>query len=214
MNEDLFLADPSDQIISAKLESLNLITGPRVKEVFDEYFSDILTKEITKHSDFVKEMWDRYPEGGQPVTNGKVFEGLLATVLYLNKVLPLYQQPKLAFVPNVEFDFVAYSRESGPIVLSAKTSLRERYKQADLEGMMLRQVHRKAKSFLITLNVGEAKRVNEKIDEGKVLGLDRVVVATNPQFDELLEELKTYSYYEPEPVPMIRSPESKIIRAS
>ena len=159
-------------------------------------------------------MWGRYPAGGKPVTNGNVFEGLLATILYLNKILPLYQQAKLAFVPNVEFDFVAYSIEFGPIVLSAKTSLRERYKQADLEGMMLRQVHRKAKSFLITLNVEEAKSVNQKIGDGKVLGLDRVVVATNSEFDELLEELKTYSYEEPKPEPIIVSPMSKVIKAS
>ena len=76
------------------------------------------------------------------------------------------------FVPNINFDFLLYSREYGPVVLSAKTSLRERYKQADLEGMMLRQVHRNAKTYLITLNSDEAKSVNSKISNGQVLGIE------------------------------------------
>ena len=176
---------------------MNLISGDKVKEVFDKHFSDILTKEISKDSDFVSEMWERYPEGERGI-NGRVFEGLLATVLYGNKILPIYQQAKLAFVPNVQFDFVAYTGEFGPIVLSAKTKLRERYKQADLEGMMVRQVHRKTKSYLLTLDLlQEARRINKKIDEMQVLGIDRVVVAKNPEFDELIKELRSYSYQSP-----------------
>ena len=58
--------------------------------------------------------------------------------------------------------------------------------------MMVRQVHRKTKSYLLTLDVAEARRINKKIDEMQVLGIDRVVVAKNPEFDELIKELRSY----------------------
>ncbi|MCF6190568.1 MAG: hypothetical protein L3J51_08815 [Cocleimonas sp.] len=155
-------------------------------------------------SQFVNELWSRYkPES--PSLNGAVFEGILAAVFYRSAILPLYVQAKLLFVPNVDFDFVGYTKEYGPVILSAKTSLRERYKQADLEGMMLRQVHRRSKSFLITLNEVEAKSVNSKIKTGLVLGLDNVIVATNKEFDLLIKELKTYTYYKPEKMDVLTS---------
>lgn len=106
-------------------------------------------------------------------------------------------------MPNVEFDFTMYSKEYGPIVLSAKTSLRERYKQADLEGMMLRQVHRNAKTYLITLDENEANNVNKKIQNGQVLGINSVVTATSSKFDEVLKFLKTLHYIKPEKVEII-----------
>jgi hypothetical protein len=107
-------------------------------------------------------------------------------------------------VPNVDFDFILYSKEYGPIVLSAKTSLRERYKQADLEDMMLRQVHnRNAKTYLITLNDSEAKNINTKIENGQLLGIDSVITATKPDFDKLLEDLSSLTFYKPKKVEII-----------
>lgn len=64
---------------------------------------------------------------------------------------------KVAFVPNVIYDLMFYTSERGPICISAKTSLRERYKQADLEAIALKYVHRKALSYLVTLQTNEAK---------------------------------------------------------
>lgn len=184
--------------------SLQLISGDKVKELFDSLYTDILTKPFTSESAFVTELWGRYPQG-TPSLNGAVFEGILAAIFYRSNILPLFIQAKLSFVPNVDFDFVAYSEEYGPVILSAKTSLRERYKQADLEGMMLRQVHRKAKSYLLTLNKQEAKSVNNKIDDGRVLGLDKVIVATQPEFDQLILELKQLSYCKPEKIDVLTS---------
>jgi len=190
--------------VSEELQQLALISGKGISKIFDDIYSDILTYKYSSESAFISELWGRY-EANSVSLNGAVFEGLLATILYRSGVLPLFVQAKLSFVPNVDFDFVAYSREYGPVILSAKTSLRERYKQADLEGMMLRQVHRKSKSYLITLNVKEAASVNGKIGTGLVLGLDKVVVATEPSFDELIEELKLLNFYKPEKIDVLTS---------
>lgn len=188
--------------ISEKLTSNNLISGNKVCAVFDSLYPDILDIPITNGSTFMSLLWGRYESESQNL-NGKVFEGLIASILYRLNVLPIYVQAKLAFVPNVDFDFILYSKEYGPIVLSAKTSLRERYKQADLEGMMLRQVHRNAKTYLITLNDSEAMNVNIKIKNGQVLGIDSVITATKKDFDKLLEELSNLTFYKPKKVEII-----------
>lgn len=103
------------------------------------------------------------------------------------------------------FDLVLFSEEYGPIVLSQKTSLRERYKQADLEGMMLRQVHRKARSFLITNEGDKVERYNQKIDNEEVLGIERFVNAFGKDLDELFFELKQLNFYIPDKIKIIES---------
>ncbi len=194
--------------ISKSLKQFNLISGDKIEKIFDEKFSDILTYPYDSPSQFMRHMWDRF-ENITASINGKVFEGLIATILYRENIQPIYVQAKLAFVPNVDFDFVLYSRQIGPVVLSAKTSLRERYKQADLEGMMIKQVHRKSRNFLITLDPIEANSVNTKIDDGKALGLDQVIVANEIGFDNMIDELRELDFYAPEPIEIITS--SKII---
>ena len=190
--------------ISEELQALALISGKGISKIFDDIYGDILTYRYSSESEFISKMWDRY-EANSVSMNGAVFEGLLATILFRSGILPLFVQAKLSFVPNVDFDFVAYSKEFGPVILSAKTSLRERYKQADLEGMMLRQVHRKSKSYLITLNEKEAASVNQKIEKGLVLGLDKVVVATDKAFNNLIEDLKLLNFYRPDKIDVLTS---------
>lgn len=134
-----------------------------------------------------------------------MFEYILASLCIREELLPLYLGARVAFVPNVIYDLMYYTSERGPICWSVKTSLRERYKQADLESIALKYVHRKALSYLITLSVNEAKSVKEKIKTGDVIGLDDVVVATEPEFDNLILDLKKYKFEKPPTVQVIES---------
>ena len=145
----------------------------------------------------------KYP--GNKNLNGRIFEFILATLFIRENILPIYMSAKVAFVPNVIYDIMFYTNEHGPICISAKTSLRERYKQADLESIALKYVHRKSLSYLVTLHEKEAKSVQAKIKSGDVIGLDKVVVATNEQFDELITELKELEFSEPLTVKVIQS---------
>ena len=140
--------------------------------------------------------------------NGAIFEYLIVICLYSKKILPFYIQAKISFVPNAIYDIVLYNSENYPITLSIKTSLRERYKQADLEGLALKNVHRRAKNFLITLSAKEYQGVKKKIQEGDVAGLDKIVLADSPEFDNLLTELSQMSFVKPKAVEVI---EGKII---
>ena len=192
--------------ISEELLKLQLISGDKICEVFDDIYGDILTIEYASESGLMNDLWARYQS--KPFSNslnGSVFEGLLATIFHRSNISPIYVQANVSFVPNVDFDFIGYSKEYGPVSLSAKTSLRERYKQADLEGMMLRQVHRKARSFLITLDVPTARTTNRKIETDQVLGLEKVIIATDNSFNELITTLKSLEFYQPEKMDVIKA---------
>ena len=192
-----------------KLNQLGITVGINNKAelVFDSLFPNFMEVKYEKPSDYIQTYWQAYhkhPERNNNL-NGKIFEYVLATLFVRENILPLYMSAKVAFVPNVIYDLMFYTTERGPICISAKTSLRERYKQADLEAIALKYVHRKALSYLITLEVNEARSVKAKIKSGDVIGLDDVIVATSEEFNKLIEELKEFDFSEPPTVKVIES---------
>ena len=197
-----------------ELADLNIIPNSGV--VFDTFgtlYSDALYCDYNKPSEYMRVMWERYTASPNSNNkNGKIFESIFATLLYREKILPIFVQAKIVFVPNVNFDFVIYSKEIGPISLSLKTSLRERYKQADLESIALKYVHRKSKSYLFTLHQAEAASVRKKIKSGDVMGIDDVFFVSSDAFDSIIKELKGLTLHEPQEVKVITS--QKVIRVS
>ncbi len=103
-------------------------------------YSDLLTNiEFDTPSRFVqKALIDEYVANypSNPPINGKIFEYCVIECLIQMKILPFYYQVLMSLIPHVNFDIVCYN-EISPVVLSFKVSLRERWKQADLEGLAL-----------------------------------------------------------------------------
>lgn len=148
-----------------------------------------------KPSEFMQEVFeDRYRNGypNNPSINGKVFEFCVAECLLQMGISPFYYQASLLFVPNVDFDFVCY-HPIKPVVLSCKTSLRERWKQADLEAIAIKQVYRQAKNHLLTSS-SEAKPLQAKLRDGNISGLDSCIMVQEPEFDDLLNQLKLQDF--------------------
>lgn len=173
-------------------------------QVFENLFGEtpFFKIEYDKPSEYVKKYWDAFnklPKGNNNL-GGKFFELVIETIFLREGLMPLFSQANVAFVPNVDFDILLYRitdlQERIPISISVKTSLRERYKQADLEGFALKNVHRKAKCYLLTMDEDEAKRVNRKILSGDVAGLDRVFVCSSEEFNEFIASLKENTYVE------------------
>lgn len=192
-----------------KLNDLSITIGRdnKAEVVFDSLFPNFFEVEYEKPSEYIQKYWDAFllhPERNNNL-NGKVFEYILATLCVRENILPIYMSAKVAFVPNVIYDLMFYTAERGPICWSVKTSLRERYKQADLEAIALKYVHRKALSYLITLEENEARSVKSKIKSGDVIGLDNVIVATSDEFNQLFSELKEFEFSEPPTVKVIES---------
>lgn len=178
------------------LEDLGIV-GPASKSIAAELVA-MAVPDLTEYTDmspseFVATAWSKclVASRDQGSLRGAIFELVLALALVREEVIPFYTQARVELVPNVNFDFILWTSEYGPVAISAKTSLRERYKQADLEAMALSSVHRKSKSFLVTLEGLEAARVKAKIVSGDVLALTDVILATSSQFDDLICELRS-----------------------
>lgn len=192
-----------------QLNNLGITIGKdnKAEIVFNSLFSDFRTVNYSLPSEYINIYWEVFKgqNGVNNNINGKVFEYILATLFVREGLLPLYLNAKVAFVPNVIYDLMFYTIERGPICISAKTSLRERYKQADLEAIALKYVHRKALSYLITMEENESKNVKNKILTGDVIGLDNVILATSNEFDNLIDELKIFQFSDPPTVKVIES---------
>jgi hypothetical protein len=165
---------------------------------------DLDSVSYSKPSKYVRDMWTQVQKSRMSSNmNGVAFELILACVLIKEDLHPFYMGAEVQFVPNARFDLMFYTHEMGPIVLSAKTSLRERYKQADLEALALRAVYRRSKTFLVTLNDQEARNVQAKIQSGDVTSLNSCIVATKPEFDNLIDELHSYKMIQAPRVPIV-----------
>lgn len=191
------------------LKKLGIVKGKETKaaKIFLEITPNFFDIEYSKPSEYVNILWERYQKikNKNNNLNGVMFEYILATLCIRENILPLYMGAKVAFVPNVIFDIMFYTAERGPICWSVKTSLRERYKQADLESIALKYVHRKALSYLITLDKKEAKSAKTKIKTGDIIGLEDVIVATSEEFNNLVKNLKTFYFEKPPVVKVIQS---------
>jgi hypothetical protein len=191
------------------LRELGIVMGDATQAatVFEARIPNFLSVPYSTPSEYIRFCWAAYESHSEKNNNlnGKIFEYILATLCIREGFLPLYLSAKVAFVPNVIYDLMLYSKERGPICLSVKTSLRERYKQADLEAIALKYVHRKSLNYLITLDETAARAVKEKIKTGDVIGLDDVIVATSSDFDKLVADLKQYHFESPPPIEVITS---------
>lgn len=176
-----------------------------VEEIFMSLLGgDFRSVQYSAAHEYVEKYWNAYLETGKTsaVVNGKLFELIIETLLYREGILPYYIQAKAAFVPNVDFDVLLYA-ESEPVCLSIKTSLRERYKQADLEAVALKYVHRKAQCYLLTLEKNEASNVASKIENSEVLGLNGMIYCLSDELDELIASLKQKTFTESKTVEVI-----------
>ena len=140
----------------------------------------------------VAALWDAYQKSGKTSNNknGRIFEFVVCETLAHFGIGPLYYQCQFYGLPNDTYDIASWTRDGHPIIISCKTSLRERWKQADLEGRLLKFKFPRAESYLITLHRQEATVIRQKIANGEVEGLDQVYLADQPEFDNFVERMK------------------------
>ena len=136
--------------------------------------------------------------------NGFIFEALIHKLLVEEKIALecIFVNRSLALIPDTKYDLLLCSiePETGrqiPICLSLKTSLRERYKQAEREGMIAKQVHRGCVTALLTMDAREVAHKRHRL-----YGLDHIVDCNDAseleKFVRLIRDLK------PIPRPEIR----------
>jgi hypothetical protein len=108
--------------------------------------------------------------------------------------LPFYTQVKINLVVGAIYDIVLFDEKLSPIVLSIKTSLRERYKQAFLEARVLKDVYSSSKSYLLTLSGSEYKARKKENEQDSSPILDDVIAVDTEEFDNFLEKLKSVEF--------------------
>ncbi|WHZ33223.1 hypothetical protein QNK01_11565 (plasmid) [Desemzia incerta] len=155
-------------------------------------------------SEFVKTYWSYYTSNykSNNSVNGTILENLIIIALAREGIKNIYYQTEVSFVPSAKFDVFLYNDEV-PIALSIKTSLRERWKQADLEAAALKQVHKEAESYVLTISAGEVA-TRRKMDR-TYAGIDGFILADTPEFDKLVERLKGMTFTKAGSVPVIKS---------
>jgi hypothetical protein len=70
--------------------------------------------------------------------------------------------------------------------------------------MALKSVHRRAKNYLITLDIKEYKGLKNKIEKGDVGELDKVILGNTQEFDDLLSELSKMTFIKAKVVEIIK----------
>lgn len=155
---------------------------------------------LTSPSAHINDVWERMTAEGEVSNNlrGSVFELLIGSILYANGIRPFFTQAEVTFVNNARFDILLWEDGWNPISLSIKTSLRERYKQAELEAWALQSVHRKSENWLITLSTEEVKRRKKQLGAMKEFSYLRgLILATEAEFDEFIAFLKSKNFSSP-----------------
>ncbi|MCM1330622.1 MAG: hypothetical protein NC253_14420 [Ruminococcus sp.] len=200
------MAKSTDLLISTHI----LKSKNKTYKAFIKYISaDFVSVSCSKPHEYVRECWNNYikncPEDERTqALNGKIFETIIATCLYREGILPMFLQAQVTFVPNVDFDIILFKEEQkSPIGISIKTSLRERYKQADLEAVALKYVHRNAENYLISLKSSEVDNVKQKLKQGDLLGLNKIIAVDTEEFDEMIDYFKKIKFTNPGEVPII-----------
>jgi len=155
-------------------------------------------------SEFISHYWqsykDNYPNNNS--MNGTIFENLIMIALARRGIDNIYYQTELSYVPSAIFDIFLYSSET-PIAISIKTTLRERWKQADLEALAIKQVHKNAKCYVITLSHSEVRA--RRNNDNSYAGLDEFILADTIEFDNFLNEISNMNFNIAENIPIIKT---------
>ncbi len=204
------------------LQKSNVSFGEKTQKVFEKIKKDLLLLPNQKYSDYVFKAYNSYKtqfaRKGNNALNGQIFEMIFKCLLFQLDIMPIFYQVKVTYVSNIEFDFILFKKADffdakgkllyngvQPICISLKTSTRERYKQADLEAMALKNVHKNAKCYLIGLE--NVDIIRTKIVSKDTFGLDDVYDATGVEFDSFIDELisNNGNYILPTDVPVCLS---------
>jgi len=180
---------------------LNYLRNKGEKEKFEKMLEELGIndwKSAYKNqssSQLIKQIWEKELVKELPnSTRGALFEYLIAYCLNSQGILPFYIQAKINLVNGAIYDIVLFDGKLSPIVLSIKTSLRERYKQAFLEARILKSVYNSSKSYLLTLNGSEYKTRKKENQQENSPVLDDVIAVNTEEFDKFLEELKSVEF--------------------
>lgn len=162
-----------------------------LEEIFNNLYPSILEDSPLEASKYFKKYWNIWENHAKDEkfnnsVPGAVFEKLFEIYCYLLKYKIIAKDEYFKNVPLVKPDFLLENDKNNYLFLSLKTSLRERWKQADWEAIYFKQYYPDAVCILVTFNAREESTLQSKINEDLLKGLDNSCLATSSKFDDLL----------------------------
>jgi hypothetical protein len=150
------------------------------KLVFNE--NELLSYSYQVKYDFFKYFWNKYEtfteiyksENNKSINNtynGQAYTIIIAYLLHREKIKIKSMDEEIINVPFVKPDFIFLSDMGRTIFLSIKTSLRERWKQADWEAIKYKEKESNAACILLSNNLREVKAIKSKLN---ILSLDEI----------------------------------------
>ncbi|ABC65338.1 conserved hypothetical protein [Aster yellows witches'-broom phytoplasma AYWB] len=130
----------------------------------------------------------------QKVIRGKINEYLILLYFQNKGIINLYPQAYLFFIPDIRFDLVLFTETKRIMAFNFKTCLRDRYKQAMVEGQQLKKLDTRFEFYLLTNNETETQRLNNKINQGKVQGINQVINLFSNSANNFLQNLITNKF--------------------
>lgn len=137
---------------------------------------------------------NNYHSQSQKVIRGKINEYLILLYFQNQGIIHLYPQAYLFFIPDIKFDLVLFTKNKRIIAFNFKTCLRDRYKQAMVEGQQLKKLDTRFEFYLLTNNEPETQRLNHKINQGKVQGINQVINLFSNSANNFLQNLITRQF--------------------
>lgn len=144
----------------------------------------------------VEDVYEKRADELDRAVHGGVFELAIGETLAQAGARPLYHQASLHHVHYTTFDWFLYNPQA-PVAVSCKTKSRDREKQAVLEANMLRGIYPLATSYLVVIE--PIKNTDHK-QRMKTWGVDKYVVATSSDYDQVVGEIAAQKYEEAVPV--------------
>ena len=144
------------------------------------------------YSSFVRRTWADFKQ--DDLASGDVFELLVAALLYHCGTGDFYRHATLKYLHHTDFDFLLWDQNDGaPMVIQCTSTLRERFRLADLEAFRVKHFFPNAKTFLLTMDYRDTARLsNYEFDS-----LDGLIYAGDAALDDLFAYVSTRRFTEP-----------------
>lgn len=174
----------------------NIDFSPSISKIFETTLNDAFYINYNKPSEYLEIMWNKYVlyKSNRNVNNnqpGKVFEKLIEILLRREGIVPFSIDRAVDDVPLVKPDILLITIQNSFIFISLKTSLRERWKQADWESIIFKRVHKTSKCYLVTLEYKECESLKKKINNNLLHGgLDKAFYGLSEDLDDLFLLIK------------------------
>ncbi len=161
---------------------------------------------LESHAKLNKYLTDNnYNSQSQKAIRGKINEYLILLYFHQKGITNLYPQAYLFFIPDIKFDLVLFSQTKRIIAFNFKTCLRDRYKKTIIEAQQIKKLDARFEFYLLTNNATETQRLNNKIINGKVQGINQIINLFSNKTNQFLQNLLTNNFIPFSPINLIKS---------